>query len=207
MKSTTAKFFSHSFDILVQKHTRLFEQPIIQLFLHDPKGLQIFMDTVDNPTLSNIHHLNEEFQLFYYRARVYKYLCSLIYYFSVDFDKRNRKQKERYPVIFDQSVEGDFSISDKIGYMDKQLEKIGETNELSSLVSDEGLHQAFRKLTIKQEQVLTMAFSYGLSNKEIAAYFDETPQNISSIRKQALKKIRKHYPKGENTGKKEKNCG
>ncbi|MBR8646147.1 sigma-70 family RNA polymerase sigma factor [[Brevibacterium] frigoritolerans] len=47
--------------------------------------------------------------------------------------------------------------------------------------------KALKKLTAKQSLVLTMIFSYGLSNKEIAAYFQESPQNISSIRKQALK--------------------
>ncbi|MDQ7861797.1 sigma factor-like helix-turn-helix DNA-binding protein [Peribacillus frigoritolerans] len=71
------------------------------------------------------------------------------------------------------------------------MKRWGETNELASHISDEEMIKALKKLTAKQNLVLTMIFSYGLSNKEIAAYFQESPQNISSIRKQALKKTSK----------------
>ncbi|WP_110928669.1 sigma-70 family RNA polymerase sigma factor [Bacillus massiliglaciei] len=207
MKSQTAQFFSESFERLVNQHSNFFEQPIIQLFLHDEERLDIFTKALEQPTASNIQELNESFQVFYYRARIYKYLCSLIYYFSIDFDKRLRKQRERFPIILDQTFDGNLSISERIGYIDPQLEKIGETATLSSLVSDEGLLHAIRKLTDKQEKILTLSFFFGFSNKDIAAYYGETPQNISSIRKQALKKLRNNFRKGNYSGKKEKHCG
>ena len=40
-----------------------------------------------------------------------------------------------------------------------------------------------------------MIYILGLNNKEVAHYFNETPQNISNIHKQSLKKLKKHYIK------------
>lgn len=84
---------------------------------------------------------------------------------------------------------------------------MGETGDLSSHIGDEDLVKALRKLTPKQNRVLTMVYSYGLTNKEIAAYFHESPQNISSIRKQGLKKLRKHYMDEIYDRKENRHCG
>lgn len=206
MNKLTAHFFSHSLDVLHQRYTSFFEQPIIQVFLQNPDHLKIFTDTLESPSSNNICHLNETFQIFYYRAKVYKYLCSLIYFFSVDYDKRARKQRERYRMDFDLTSDSG-GIIDRIGNLDIQLEKMGETGDLSSHIGDEELVKALQKLTPKQNRVLTMVYSYGLTNKEIAAYFHESPQNISSIRKQGLKKLRKHYMDEIYDRKENRHCG
>lgn len=206
MNKLTTHFFSHSLDVLHQRYTSFFEQPIIQVFLQNPDHLKIFTDTLESPSSNNICHLNETFQIFYYRAKVYKYLCSLIYFFSVDYDKRARKQRERYRMDFDLTSDSG-GIIDRIGNLDIQLEKMGETGDLSSHIGDEELVKALQKLTPKQNRILTMVYSYGLTNKEIAAYFHESPQNISSIRKQGLKKLRKHYMDEIYDRKENRHCG
>ncbi|MDM5312015.1 sigma-70 family RNA polymerase sigma factor [Peribacillus frigoritolerans] len=207
MNQLTSHFFSHSLEFLQQQYSSFFEQPIIQVFLQNPEHLKIFTETLDSPSTHNICHLNETFKIFYYRAKVYKYMCSLIYFFSVDFDKRARKQRERYRMVLDATPRDTGGLIDRIGTLDVQLEKMGETNELASHISDEEMIKALKKLTAKQNLVLTMIFSYGLSNKEIAAYFQESPQNISSIRKQALKKLRKHYMDEVYVRKEKSHCG
>ncbi|AXN38554.1 RNA polymerase subunit sigma-70 [Peribacillus butanolivorans] len=207
MNKLTSHFFSHSLEFLQQHYSSFFEQPIIQLFLQNPEHLKIFTDTLDSPSTHNIGHLNETFKIFYYRARVYKYMCSLIYFFSVDFDKRARKQRERYRMVLDATPKDNGRMIDRIGNLDGRLEKLGETDELSSHISDEKLIEALKNLTTKQNLVLTMAFTYGLSNKEIAAYFHESPQNISSIRKQALKKLQKYYMNDVYDRKENRYCG
>lgn len=207
MNNITSHFFSHSFDFLHQRYASFFEQPIIQVFLQNPEHLKIFTDTLEAPSSNNICHLNETFQLFYYRAKVYKYLCSLIYFFSVDYDKRARKQRDRYRMDLDMTSLESGGIIDRIGNLDVQLEKMGETNDLSSHISDEELVKALQKLTPKQNRVLTMVYSYGLTNKEIAAHFHESPQNISSIRKQGLKKLRKYYLNEIYARKENRYCG
>ncbi|KWW12586.1 MULTISPECIES: sigma-70 family RNA polymerase sigma factor [Bacillaceae] len=207
MNPSTSHFFSHSLEFLQQQYSSFFEQPIIHVFLQNPEHMKILTETLDSPSSHNICHLNETFQIFYYRAKVYKYMCSLIYFFSVDFDKRVRKQRERYRMVLDAAPSDAVRMIDRIGNYDGQLEKMGETNDLSSHISDEEMIKALQKLTAKQNLVLTMIFSYGLSNKEIAAYFHESPQNISSIRKQALKKLRKHYMDEVYDRKEKSHCG
>ncbi|MGM9955395.1 MAG: sigma-70 family RNA polymerase sigma factor [Peribacillus sp.] len=206
MNKLTAHFFSYSLDVLHQRYASFFNQPIIQVFLQNPEHLKIFTDTLESPSTNNLCHLNETFQIFYYRAKVYKYLCSLIYFFSVDYDKRARKQRERYRMDLDMTSDSG-GIIDRIGNVDVQLEKMGETGDLSSHISDEQLVNALQKLTPKQNRVLTMVYSYGLTNKEIAAYFKESPQNISSIRKQGLEKLRKHYLNEIYVRKENRYCG
>ncbi|WP_285768174.1 sigma-70 family RNA polymerase sigma factor [Peribacillus sp. SI8-4] len=207
MNPVTSHFFSHSLEFLQQQYSSFFEQPIIHVFLQNPEHMKILTETLDSPSSHNICHLNEAFQIFYYRAKVYKYMCSLIYFFSVDFDKRARKQRERYRMVLDEAPGDTGRMIDRIGNNDVQLEKLGETNDLSSHITDEEMIKALQKLTAKQKLVLTMIFSYGLSNKEIAAYFHESPQNISSIRKQALKKLRKHYTDEGYNRKEKSHCG
>ena len=207
MNKLTSHFFSQSLEYLNQSYAAFFEQPIIQLFFQNPDHLKLFTDVLESPSSSSLCHLNETFQLFYYRAKVYKYLCSLIYFFSVDFDKRARKQRERYCMILDAPPKENGGLIERIGFFDAQLERMGEGQELTTQISDEELIRALRKLTPKQNTVLTMVFSFGLSNKEIASYFHESPQNISSIRKQALKKLRKHYMNGVYVRKEKRYCG
>ncbi|MBR8646146.1 hypothetical protein KEH51_26565 [[Brevibacterium] frigoritolerans] len=58
-------------------------------------------------------------------------MCSLIYFFSVDFDKRARKQRERYRMVLDATQMDTGGLIDRIGTLDVQLEKMG--NRMNSL--------------------------------------------------------------------------
>ena len=126
MNKLTAHFFSYSLDVLHQRYASFFDQPIIQVFLQNPEHLKIFTDTLESPSTNNIGHLNETFQIFYYRAKVYKYLCSLIYFFSVDFDKRARKQRERYRMVLDVTPRIAADIIDRIGTWMFNLKRWGK---------------------------------------------------------------------------------
>ena len=160
---------------------------------------KVFMAARERPTTKNLSVLNEKFKAFYYQARVYKYLTSLIQIYSIDFDKRERRRKERVNLILDKPINDSdhqsVSLLDVLKYEDSRVEDHLMQNDLASLVGDEKLIKILSKLTSKQNQVLTMIYIHGLTNKEVAEYFGESPQNISSLHKQALNKIRKYYSK------------
>lgn len=208
MNKTTIRFLSNTFDCLIVKHQHFFEQPIMKLFLQQPSNRASFLAALENPTTLYVNELNDKFEFFYYRTRIQKYLCSLIHFYSIDYDKRERKHRERYLTILDKPAaefENGTSLLDLLDY-DVDMDRCN-CFELSSILSDEDLIIAIRKLTRKQGAVLSLYFIKGYSNKEIAAYFQETPQNISSIRKQAIHKIRQNYLKRTMIRKENKHCG
>ncbi|MCA9767092.1 MAG: sigma-70 family RNA polymerase sigma factor [Carnobacterium sp.] len=88
--------------------------------------------------------------------------------------------------IIDLTENGDTSVVNQV---------ITKSQKLSEEISDENLYQAFSKLTDKQKEILEMIFIYGLSNKEIASYFGNSPQNISKLNKKALTDMKKELKK------------
>ncbi|WP_028393750.1 sigma-70 family RNA polymerase sigma factor [Bacillus cihuensis] len=193
MKQMTSTYLPNSYDRLFQRHPDFFEQPIMKYFLQSQEHVSIFHATLKNPTSQNMNDLNETFQLFYHRVKVYKYLISFIHTFSIDFDKRERRRKRKYLTILDKPAEhgAHTNMIDTLAYMEEEFVTVFHTEQLSSILTEEKLVKAIAKLTEKQRQVLSLMYCSGLSNKEIATYFHETPQNISNIHKQALKKLRK----------------
>lgn len=209
MNKTTILFLSNTFECLIAKHQNFFEQPIIKLFLQQPANRASFLAALENPTSPYVNELNDKFEFFYYRTRIQKYLCSLIHFYSIDYDKRERKHRERYLSILDKPAsefENGTSLLELLDY-DLDMDNWNYSFELSSILSDEDLIIAIRKLTHKQGVVLSLYFINGYTNKEIAAYFKETPQNISNIRKQAIHKIRQNYRKRTLNRKEDKYCG
>ncbi|WP_428910317.1 sigma-70 family RNA polymerase sigma factor [Niallia sp. Krafla_26] len=176
-----------------------YNQPIIKNFLKDEENQKVFMAAHERPTKNNLSVLNEKFKSFYYHAKIYKYLTSLIQIYSIDFDKRERRRKERVNLILDRPISdsdhSSASLVDVLKFEDHGVEDRIMQNNLASIVSDEKLLKILAKLTPKQNQVLTMIYIHGLTNKEVAQYFGDSPQNISSLHKQALNKIRKNYSK------------
>lgn len=66
---------------------------------------------------------------------------------------------------------------------------------MADYVEDPKLHQALQTLTLKQRDILTHRYVRGLQNKEIAALFGDSPQNVSKLHKKALQKLKNHLQK------------
>ncbi|MED1865862.1 hypothetical protein P4V41_20635 [Fictibacillus nanhaiensis] len=76
----------------MNKYSGALNEPIIKEFLNDENNRDLFIEAV---TLNNQEKMNEldiKFKDFYHRARLYKYIQSLIKLYSIDFDKRTRKK-------------------------------------------------------------------------------------------------------------------
>lgn len=210
MEHNAANFFSSSLNTLQHQYPAFFDQPVMRQFLEDSEHRKLLLEAVEQPSENRLYDLNEKFRFFFYRARVYKYLCSLISIYSVDFDKRERRRKERYQAILDRPA-GDSEGGACLGELVEGGEEIPFDSlfftDLASLFSDERLCGAIRRLTPKQKMVLTMSYVNDMPNKDIAAYFNESPQNISHIRKQAVSRIRKLCGQAAAAGKERKHCG
>lgn len=186
-------------NLFIRKNKEFIEQPIMKKFLSDKENFLIFCKAIEQPNKENKEALNLRFQEFYKKARVFKYLASLIHIFSIDFDKKHRLKENRYKLILDKPVSSDGEkdgmmidiLTDKKLNDNPYLHELLPQENLQDLVINKDLANALKNLTPKQKDVLELFFIKGYTNKEIATIFNETPQNISRIRKASLKKISK----------------
>ncbi|MFJ8513785.1 sigma-70 family RNA polymerase sigma factor [Lysinibacillus xylanilyticus] len=166
--------------------------PIIKSFLSDSQNLYLVQKAILYPTDINRKLVDESFQSHYKNVRKTKYVSNLIYFFSLDFDKKRRRLQNRSLLILDKG------LSEKDGKTAiERIEDASNETELDHIVGeglldnieDEQLLKSLQKLTVKQLQILEMIYVKELSIKEIAQTLQTTPQNISNLHRKALNKL------------------
>ncbi|MEB2280561.1 sigma-70 family RNA polymerase sigma factor [Lysinibacillus xylanilyticus] len=174
------------------KNNEQVNNPIIKSFLSDSQNLYLVQKAILYPTEINRKLVDESFQTHYINVKKTKYVSNLIYFFSLDFDKKRRRLQNRTLLILDKG------LSEKDGKTVKELVEDASTDtELDNIVGkglldnieDERLLKSLQKLTIKQLQILEMIYVKELSIKEIAQTLQTTPQNISNLHRKALNKL------------------
>ncbi|WP_016993738.1 sigma-70 family RNA polymerase sigma factor [Lysinibacillus boronitolerans] len=174
--------------------------PIVKSFLSDPQNLYLVQKAILYPTDLNKKLVDESFQSHYINVRKIKYVSNLIYFFSLDFDKKRRRMQNRSLLILDKG------LSEEGGTTLKELiEDTRNENGLDHLIGgglldnieDVQLLKSLQKLTVKQLQILEMIYVKELSIKEIAQILKTTPQNISNHHRKALNKLNHSLRKKE----------
>ncbi|MFC1286825.1 sigma-70 family RNA polymerase sigma factor [Bacillus paralicheniformis] len=159
--------------------------PLVKHFLSNPRYERLFNHVLEHPDSEEAECLDREFKRFYKNIRMIKYINSMIRIFSVDFDKRVRKNRERFPLMIDDSPT--LPEPPRGDLLDDVLE---QEEDLSEHLQDPMLYEAFLQLTDKQKKVLAQIYIHGVSMQEMANSLGESRQNISRIHKRALEKIR-----------------
>ena len=167
--------------------------PIIKSFLSDSNNLYLVQKAILYPTDHNKKLVDESFQSHYINVRKIKYVSNLIYFFSLDFDKKRRRLQNRALLILDKglSEEGGTAAKELIedASVGTKLDHIVDGGLLDN-IEDEQLLKSLQKLTVKQLQILEMIYVKELSIKEIAHTLQTTPQNISNLHRKALNKLK-----------------
>ncbi|PJO40977.1 general stress protein, partial [Lysinibacillus xylanilyticus] len=78
--------------------------PIIKSFLSDSQNLHLVQKAILYPTDINRKLVDESFQSHYKNVRKTKYVSNLIYFFSLDFDKKRRRLQNRSLLILDKGL-------------------------------------------------------------------------------------------------------
>ncbi len=169
-------------------------EPIVKKFLDISINEKIFDKAVNEPTLENQNILDEHFKTFYKKARILRYLSTLIKVHSVDFDKRNRKIQKRFLLTLDGPLtnEEDVKLSRKDAIPD-ETESGKFTNKCSSLgdcITDSNLYKAYVRLNAKQKEILNLVYIDCLSFQEVATYLGDSRQNVFNIYKRSLNKLK-----------------
>lgn len=173
------------------KKNKIDENKLLKTFLEDEENFLLFENAVLNPTIENRKKVEDTFQIYYEQIRKFAYINSLIRIYSVDFDKRVRKLRNRYSLILDQPVNDEAANTNT--YKNIIPSELNQENysSLREAVGNEPLYNALEILTDFQYLILELIYVYNLSKTEIAKLVETSPQNISNTHKKAIVKLKK----------------
>ncbi|KAF6628138.1 sigma-70 family RNA polymerase sigma factor [Paenibacillus peoriae] len=115
--------------------------------------------------------------------RFITYMANLIYYNSINYDKKRRLKDNRFPLTLDNNEN-----------LESVLLTVYDSESvppnLKDHITDHSLYQAYESLPAQQQQILSFAYVQKLNDKEIARILGVSQQNISKHRLKALAKLR-----------------
>ncbi|WP_339998786.1 sigma-70 family RNA polymerase sigma factor [Priestia aryabhattai] len=176
--------------LLKEKWKEMMKHPIMNHFFHSTEHYQLLKNVLEDPSEENVKEIDQKFQHFYKEIRIIKYINTMIRIFSVDFDKRVRKNQDRFSLTLDHPKISS-SLSQEVKG-DSYDEYIRKQKSIDQHIENKVLYEAFLQLTKKQKQVFTYMYVEQLNMQEIAEMLGESRQNISNIHKRGLKKIRNY---------------
>ncbi|UOR14194.1 RNA polymerase sigma factor [Halobacillus amylolyticus] len=190
MREETIKFKEFKRD-----NEKLMAQPIVRRFLDDEENLKLLNGYLEGDEKAAAL-LDERFKQHHNKAKIINYLSSLIYYFSIDYDKRAKLKSYRFPLILNKrlNVNEKDNSEDLLGTFGSETvpyEEIVDNKYLENIFTNKSLAKAITKLTDKQKEIVSLFYIYQYSNKEIAEYLKESEQNISNLKRRALKTLYK----------------
>ncbi|MCM3174584.1 sigma-70 family RNA polymerase sigma factor [Paenibacillus sp. MER 99-2] len=116
--------------------------------------------------------------------RFITYMANLIYYNSINYDKKRRMKNNRFPLTIDNDENLESSLL--ITYDSESVPL-----NLKDHISNHSLYRAYESLPKQQQKILSLAYVQGLNDKEISKLLGGSQQNISKHRLKALAKLRK----------------
>lgn len=177
----------------------LLDNGVIKSFLKTDKHEQLLEQSLMDPSDENIKNLDNQFKEYYFKIKIIKYISSLIYFYTIDFDKGNNQRNRRFKLTLDTPKHPNAS-DDKTNVIDVQpsprsteADYFKNLQSFQEIIENAKLYHAYQKLTSKQQKVLDLLYIHGFNTKEVALLYEETPQNISNIHKRALKSIKESF--------------
>ncbi|WP_339213380.1 sigma-70 family RNA polymerase sigma factor [Ornithinibacillus sp. FSL M8-0202] len=177
----------------VEENKTVLDNPIIKSFLADEDNFNLVQEAVANPTPENKERVDKAFKEHYHKVKLVKYVSKLIHFFSIDYDRKVNRIKQKYLLILDQPIssdnENDVVAKDLITSENHLSFDNVFGSTLKDQIENEDLIQALTTLTQKQLQILELLYLNMISLKEVAYLLNTSPQNISNQHRKALKKL------------------
>ncbi|WP_059104101.1 RNA polymerase sigma factor [Shouchella shacheensis] len=191
---------SSVFQAFEENNQSFLHQPIVRAYLEDKKHYLLYVQAICQPTEANIRQLDECFRTFYFERRMVKYVSVLIYHHAREMNKRYNRHFERHLYILDKPIGMgmETSVMERIEDKRANVEASLEDQQLLSALEDPVLFAALKELSPKQREVLELVFMQEMELKAVAKLFGDSPQNISNIKRRALKNLQTKLRKGRN---------
>jgi RNA polymerase sigma factor (sigma-70 family) len=179
----------------IQEHRIFLSEPLIKKFLQETENKKLLLKAVCFPNSKNKIELENVFREFYADIRLYSYISTVIYRHAICFDKRQRRQNSRYPLILDQPIPNHDSlitIINNINYKMTLDQAVLTENkfQFEDTIENSNLFYAIKKLTPLQRSIIKMAYVHELTDKSISQKLGTTRQAVTKTRNKALDNIK-----------------
>ncbi|WP_270180441.1 RNA polymerase sigma factor [Alkalihalobacillus sp. CinArs1] len=173
-------------------HGELMKNPLFRSFIQDEESWRCYLDVINDNDNEALNRLNQLFHMFYAEIRFIAYVSRLVHYTAINYDRKRRLNSMRYPLTLDQPVKesGDSWVDLMAGA------PIYTSNEVEQQFLSYSLFRAYKRLTTKQKEVLTLYYREGATDTEIANDSGVSQQAVSRRRKRALQKLREVVKEG-----------
>lgn len=182
-------------------HRVIKDNNVIRSFLKKENNFILVKKAILNPTFQNKRNVDNLFKAHYRHMKLMKYISKLIYFYSIDYDKKINKLNKRFILTLDQEMRSDsygtFFPKDYIKSETDLPYELSFGNSLIENIGEENLQKALGNLTEQQLKILEMIYLENLSLKEISCFKNSSTQNISNQHRKAIRKLRSYMDKGE----------
>jgi len=175
-----------------QLKKNLSKQPILLEFLKNQIHMELLINYLHDPTYTNKENVNEAFKKYFLEIRFTAYMSSLIHFASIDYDKKQRKERNRSVLFPENDPNGPFPY---LGTKDHIEET--QVSSIEDIASSLPLYKALLKLTETEKKVLLDAYVFIKSDNEIAKDKGVSQQAISKTKIKAINKLKTYLTNEE----------
>ena len=164
-----------------------YDDPLVRAFFDDPVNRELYSMKTSNFKAAT--EFEKRFAEFYLKLRITSYTNKLTRHYSRDYDKKRRMQ--RYQLQLDQPHDQDSSerFVDSIPATNTDVTD-NLINSVADLLPSTEMKHRFTHLSIEKKKILHQFTFNQLNNKEIALKMNCSPQNVSKLKKNALKELK-----------------
>lgn len=166
---------------------RIESDRVMASFLEISENRSLVSAVLALPTAQNIRKLDKAFKEFYAEIKFIKYVSMILYYEAIHFNQK-RVELQQKAIPFDHTREPNEEHGSESNILEDTDQEL--SNSLAEQIADQELYQAFQALTVRQQQVLQLAYAEHLTDREIASVFGVSQQAISASRRSALSKLK-----------------
>ncbi|MBG9785033.1 hypothetical protein [Shouchella lehensis] len=174
--------------------------PIMIRFLNEEENLILVKKYIANPSKENMKILDDEFRFYFYKVKLIHYMTKLVEHYVYDSKKRYARFHNRNILILDDERENsNNSLHDYLLFKSSTLLS-NQNNECLSLldcIEDKYLYKLLKNLKQKHLKILDLFYIYDMKNHEIAQFFGDSPQYISTTHRNIIKRLYQNLECGE----------
>lgn len=188
---------------LIKNSPLIYSNKMIKNFLNDTMNYSLFTKFINSPTIIDLEKLDNAFQKYYMEARLVKYFSEIIYYHSINYDKKIRKYSQHNRLMFKQDENQSNTLMDLLHFYEPDMAEsiLLYEDQLINHIGDIRLYQIYQQLNIRQRQVLGLYCIHSFSPKEISVILKVSPQFVYKILNRSLTKMRNEYSVSTNSSK------
>lgn len=174
---------------------------MVEHFFKEETNIALLLSALDGD-IRKQEELEEHFRRHFFHFRFVKFIVTTIKFCTYDYIRMNQRYDQRNPLIYDRPISDEdestlFGERLTIQQTPSPQQTAGtDPDRFQSTFINDHLAHAFSGLTLKQQQIITLAYGMSYKNVEIALLTGVSTAAVSKGKKLALAKLRQALMEG-----------